>query len=108
MARPNGGILVPPAHGADEPANTESRECRGVGTLLDDATDEVLGIDGAAAHNVGSLRRAVFRLAIEILRCSGRLVHEPLGLGSRVTSDPAKTFLRLAADVSGGTRNSVL
>src|SRR5262245_7358704 len=99
MRRARTAGLIPPPHASDEPTDTKCGKRRCVGTLLDDVADIVLGVDGAAPYRVDGLARTVLGLTIEILRRSGRLVEQTLGLGLGVAGDAAEAFLHLAAQV---------
>src|SRR4029453_4490851 len=69
--------------------------------------EKVLGIHGAPTDRLGGIRRGVFRLTIQILRRSGRLVEGALDLGFRVAGETANTFLRLAAEISCGAGDAI-
>ena len=58
-------------------------------------------------HRLGCIRRALFRLAVKLLRRSRSLVDDAFCLAFRVPGDVPETFLRFAAEVLCRTKYSI-
>src|SRR5271166_3421518 len=95
----NRSSIIASPHATDQPADTKRCKGRGVRALLNGVPDIILGVHGALTHHFGSPRDILFRLAIEVLGRSCRLIDNPFDLGLRIAGDTAKTFLRFAAEI---------